>query len=106
MTTDLTPAIARELDAVVRSVEGVAAVFSSTPAVVNAVTQLALGPAATTLVAVRQVEDGLAIVASIGVHPDARAPAVAAAVAEAITERVGAAIPSTVTVRVSRVTPN
>ena len=101
-----TTALAQHLDDVVARIPGVTAVYSATPAIVNAVTQLALAGAPASRVSVAQGDGGLTVTASIGVDPDAQAPAVAAAVAAAVVAEIGGNDPATVTVRVSRVAPD
>jgi hypothetical protein len=119
MTTQLNAetlaALGAHLDAVVRAVPGVVTLYSATPAVLHAVTQLALGSnTAASLVRVTTTDTGIEILASVGVDPESQAPATAAAVASAIRAGLadGAAGASTagtdgavatVSVRVSRV---
>lgn len=112
LSTETLATLGDRLDAVVRGVPGVVALYSATPAVLHAVTQLALGSnTAASLVRVTTTDTGIEILASVGVDPESQAPATAAAVASAIRAALadGAAATSAdgaealVNVRVSRV---
>jgi hypothetical protein len=95
--------IALSLDAVVRSVPGVAALFSATPAIVHSARELTPGSAALTEVAADA--EGIAIVASVGVTGTTQARVTAQAVSEAIRDAIrgGPAEHAVIRVTVSRV---
>lgn len=98
-----TAALAARLDDVVRTIPGVAALYSSTPAVIASVRQLAIGAEPSTLIAVSAVEDRCEIVVNIGVESTVQAPATAAAVSAAILDAVPTGLEAAVHVRVSRI---
>lgn len=104
MSLDLA-ALAVRLDDVVRAVPGISILYSATPAIVTSVRQIASGGAPTSLVAVREVDGALQIVASIGVGSDAQGPATAADVSAAVLGELPAGTDAKVHVRISRVLP-
>ena len=102
MSNDLA-ALAGHLDDVVRAVPGVSALYSATPAIVSSVRQIASGGTAIGLVQVRAADEGLQILASIGVLPDVQGPATAAEVSSAILAAVPSGMDAKVHVRISRI---
>ncbi len=102
MTGEL-DSVAMMLDDVVRSVPGVAALYSAQPAIVRSARELTTGAAA--LVVVRSDRNGVSVIASVGVVGDRQARATAQAVSEAIRDALvdGPAVGATVHVRVSRI---
>ena len=99
------PQLSSRLEAAVRTVDGVASVFSHSPQLVQTIKAIAPGAdaAASRLVDVRETEAGLVILVSVGVHGTEQAPQTAAAVAAAVREAVGALPIADLRVRVSRV---
>lgn len=102
MSVDLS-ALAVQLDDIVRAVPGVNVLYSATPAIVSSVRQIAPGGATTSLVQVRAADDGVQIVASIGVLASVQGPATAADVSAAILAAVPEGLEAKVHVRISRV---
>ena len=102
MTEDVAELTGR-LDALVRTVPGVSALYSSAPAIVSTVRQIAAGGDATRLVSVRSTDLGYEIVANIGVAAATQGPQIAAAVSSAILDAVAPAVVSGVHVRISRI---
>ena len=99
------PQLSSRLEAAVRTVTGVATVFSHSPQLVQAVKAIVPGADATAsrLVDVRETEAGLVILVSVGVRGTEQAPHTAAAVAAAVRESVGDLPIADLRVRVSRV---
>jgi hypothetical protein len=95
--------LARRLDLTVREVPGVTTVFATDAAVVRTARQLASGADAVPLVSVTTSDDGLAIVASIGVTGAELAPVTASIVAAAIRAELPVGLDATVSVRISRI---
>lgn len=109
--------LAIRIEAAVRAVSGVSAVYSALPTVSRTVRELASGTAAVPLVAITQTADSLAVTVNVGVgvgdgDGTGQAPVTAAAVAAAVrraleTSEIGADLlqlrDADVTVRVSRI---
>lgn len=95
--------LARQLDEAVRAVPGVVTLFSADAALVRATRELteSVSPAMTS---VRQTDDGLQIVASVGVDTERQVPATAKEVSDAIRGAVTGEPIAGLVVRVSRVT--
>ena len=100
--TDLT-LLAAQLDDIARSVPGVSALYSTRPAIVTSLRQVAAGPEATSLVDVRSTDEGVSIVASIGVTSEIQGPRTAAAVSAALLDALPDGLHGAVHVRISRV---
>ena len=99
-------ALAAELDIVVRAVPGVVSLYSTAPAIVSAVRQLAEGPEGAeggTLVTVRSVHGVWQVATSIGVASTVQAPRTAAAVSAALLAAIPDGLEAAVTVRISRI---
>ena len=99
-------ALAAELDIVERSVPGVVSLYSTAPAIVSAVRQLAEGTGETeggTLVTVRSAQGVWRVAASIGVASSVQAPHTAAAVSAALLAAIPDDLEAAVTVRISRI---
>jgi hypothetical protein len=101
MSDDLR-AIAVNLDAVVRTVPGVATVFAADPALLRAAKQLTTGPDSVPLTAVSRAGDTLTVTVSVGVTGQNQAPDTAAAVAAAVRAELGGNA-AEILVRVSRI---
>lgn len=101
MTRDLGE-LATRLDEVVRSVPGVLGLFSADAALVRATRELT-STATPAMMKVTAGDDGLLIVASVGVSADRQAPLTARAVSAAIRTELGAEPIADLTVRISRV---
>jgi hypothetical protein len=103
MTDDL-ESLATRLDAVVRSVPAVAALYSAEPALLRSALELTVGPAEElALVSVRRAEDGLSIVASVAASAEQQAPVTALAVSAAIRAALDPGVEAEILVRVSRI---
>lgn len=101
--TDDVAELTATLDALVRTIPGVSALYSSAPAIVTTVRQIAAGGDSPSLVSVRSTDDGYDIVANIGVASEQQGPQTAAAVSSAILDAVAPALVSGVHVRISRI---
>lgn len=95
--------LGRELDVVVRAVPGVVALYSARPAIVTSLRNVTAGDDPTSLVQVQSTDEGLSIVASIGVSSEWQAPHTAAVVSAAVLDAVPDGVHARVHVRVSRV---
>ncbi len=95
--------LASRLDDVVRAVPGVGALYSSTPAIVTSVRQIATRGEAASLVAVRPQGEAYEIVANIGVLKAVQGPQTAAAVSAALLAALPDGMLASVHVRISRV---
>lgn len=94
--------LAHRLDEVVRAVPGVVTLFSADAALVRATRELtaSVTPAMTS---VRQTDEGLQIIASVGVDTERQVPATAKEVSDAIRAAVSGEPIAGLVVRVSRV---
>jgi hypothetical protein len=102
MTDDLL-LLASRLDAAVRQVPGVTTVFAADAALVRTARQLTVGTEPLPLVSVAASDDGVAVIASVGVTGGELAPVTAAIVAAAIRSVLPIGVDATVAVRVSRI---
>ncbi|QNE47303.1 hypothetical protein F1C58_10620 [Glaciihabitans sp. INWT7] len=103
MTDELT-SLAAQLDAVVRSVPSVAALYAAEPSLLRSVRELTTGPdTPIALVSVRRVDEGLAIVASVAASGRQQAPVTALAVSTAIRSVLAPGVEAEILVRVSRI---
>ena len=104
MSRDLAE-LALEVDAVIRSIPGVVTLFSVDPALLRTARELTSGAQDLALSQVLAGDDGLSIVASVGVAGDTQAPATARTISDAIRGSLGADDRATASihVRVSRV---
>ena len=96
-------ALAQQLEAVVRAIPGVVALYSMQPAVVRSAREIVA--AAEPLVSVSQQADSLRISVSVGVDAASQAPVTAAGVAAAIRAALPPGTEADVMVRVGRVIP-
>lgn len=94
-------ALAQQLEAVVRALPGVVALYSMHPAVVRSAREIVAG--AEPLVTVSQQGDSLRVSVSVGVDAGSQAPVTAAGVAAAIRAALPAGTEADVIVRVGRV---
>jgi hypothetical protein len=95
--------LALQLDDLVRTVPGVATLFSANPALLRSARQLTAG-GEVAMITVGSTDTGLTVVASIGVMADVQAPITARAVSDAIRVALaGWPGVSEIAVRVSRV---
>ena len=96
-------ALAISLDEVARTVPGVAAIYSSSPAIVTTVRQIGAGTDPASLVTIHTTDDGCHILANIAVKSSIHGPQTAAAVSAALLDALPADLAATVQVRVSRI---
>ncbi|CAN5176247.1 hypothetical protein [Frigoribacterium sp. UYMn621] len=102
--TDELDSLAAQLDAVVRSVPTVAALYAAEPGLLRSVRELTAGadtPLA--MVSVRRAQQGLAIVASVAASGRQQAPVTALAVSTAIRSALAPGVEAEILVRVSRI---
>ena len=98
-----TAELALRLDDAVRAVPGVVALFSADAALVRATRELTAS-VAPAMVSIRETDDGLQVVVSVGMNTDRQVPETTRAVSDAIRDTVGGVPIAELVVRVSRIT--